>query len=176
MLDRFGNVVDGLHRSRTDPKWKAEKLDWVKTDKDRVLVKLHANYRRSISKEELSREFIKLADILVRENKIEDPRDAASAIAKLVPYTERYVREILPPQYKHTEYSHVKEEFIPPDTARQEEEFISQSESASTYNPPSGRVLAQGILPVEWFTIGGSRCLVNWEERKIWAMPKADSS
>ena len=171
LRDRYGNIIDGNHRLTVNPNWRTEKLEWVKNEKDRIIAKIHANYRRTVSKEELRKEFVRLADMLLRENRIDDLRNAPSAIAKLVPYSERYVRELLPLKYKHTEYSHVKEEQVPP-TSRQEEEFISKSEQASTYRPPSGRLLVQGILPVEWFTLSGARCLVNWEQKKIWALPK----
>ena len=174
LVDQHGNVVDGNHRLSVDPDWKFEKLDWVKTDKDRRVVKLHANYRRTVSHDELTADFIALAESLLRERIIDDLKDAASSVAKLVPYSERYVRKLLPSKYKRKEFSNINDTAQPTHlmTSKQEEEFISNSENASDYNSPSGKVLAKGILPVEWFNLAGSRCIVNWDEKKIWALPK----
>ena len=175
LVDKSGNIIDGMHRITVDPKWKVERLDWVKTEKDRVLVKLHANYRRQVSKKELSKDFVDIAQFLLREGEIKDPRDAASAVAKLVPYSERYVRELLPTKFKHMEFKNCREEQIPPILPSKldgkEEEAIISNEK--TYIPVNGRILAQNILPKEWFTVANRRCFVDWELKKIWVLPSS---
>lgn len=50
LLDRDGNVLDGNHRLKADPNWPKMKLENVKTEEDRLVVKLISNLcRRNVS-------------------------------------------------------------------------------------------------------------------------------
>lgn len=98
--DQYGNVLSGRHRKKADPKW-AEETVPVKDDLDRELKIIHYNVQRKPSMEETQRRLLRVAEIL--ESRGVPTAEVLPQIVKLVPYTDRWIRQLLPDKYKHTE-------------------------------------------------------------------------
>jgi len=100
LADAYGNIIDGFHRLKANPNWKVRKLDWVKTEKDRLLVRLIANTaRRNVKIKERKQHVTELAKILRDKERV--PREKmVSKIAEMTPFTPRHVRRLLPEEFK----------------------------------------------------------------------------
>jgi len=97
--DAHGNVIDGFHRLEADPNWKTETLEQIKTPAQLALARIIANtHRRSISKEERKLQLVTLAEELVKEGMKRE--DVIPQIVELTTFTDRYIREMLPNEYK----------------------------------------------------------------------------
>ena len=112
LLDAHGNVIDGLHRLEVDPNWPKQKLGWVKTDKDRELVRAHANLmRRHVELEERKRQFESLARLMAEAGV--KKKEIAAEMARIVPFSDRYVRMLLPDEFKAKEMRRESAEILP---------------------------------------------------------------
>ena len=99
LVDPEGNVVDGLHRLAVNKEWRKEVLPWVRSRKDFLVARIHANlHRRTVPKEERQREFTELANILVNEGAAKGK--LAEEISELTGFDEDYVRKLLPRSFK----------------------------------------------------------------------------
>ena len=99
LLDAHGNVVDGFHRLEANPDWPKLRLDWVKTEEDRLIVRHVANCaRRSVPMAERRKEFERLARLM--RGKGAKPGEIVKRIAEIAPFTERYIRMLLPSDLK----------------------------------------------------------------------------
>ncbi len=99
LLDANGDPIDGFTRRGAAPDWPTRRLEKVKTEKGRILVRIAANHhRRNVSVKERAEDFLKLAEILggegVKEGKI------AGEVARLTGFTDRYARMLLPEKYR----------------------------------------------------------------------------
>ena len=96
LLDKDGNIIDGKHRLKAYPGWKTKTIpvDYKKG----LLLRLHRNYRRNVSKEETRKILMELAEILKREGTPEE--QIAREIVQISPYTETYTLSLLPKKYK----------------------------------------------------------------------------
>jgi hypothetical protein len=96
LIDQNQNIIDGAHRLKAYPGWKTRV---VQADyKQRILLRLHRNYRRTVSKEETKKLLNELAAILKSEGIPEEL--IAQEIVKLSPYSEAYTLSLLPKKYK----------------------------------------------------------------------------
>lgn len=101
LVDARGRVIDGHHRIRADPKWPKRRVG-ARTEKDRILLRIHANHvRRSVTLEERRADFEALAKELEKEGVT--PDRMVSEVARLTCLTPRWVRELLPDRYKAVE-------------------------------------------------------------------------
>jgi len=99
LLDADGNVIDGLHRREADPNWPGMKLDWVKDEKTKNLVRTHANLqRRYIPEVERKKSFTELAQHLKREGVKRGT--IVTKLAEISGFTDRYVRKLLPKEFR----------------------------------------------------------------------------
>jgi len=62
---------------------------------------MHANYRRQVPRKETQVQLLGLADILKEEGVSRE--NMVSEISKIAPFTEQYIRQLLPAKYKMTE-------------------------------------------------------------------------
>lgn len=105
IMDWDGEILSGTHRKQAG--WqKKHKVDSRELAKEwqvtpsfaKDMIRLHANIQRRPSREEtrdlLCRMALELKNMGVSEEKV------AAELAKRVPYTDRYVRELLPDKYK----------------------------------------------------------------------------
>lgn len=97
--DQHGNILSGRHRKEADADWPEEVVE-VKDELDRELKIIHYNIQRRPTKEETARRLLKVAKFL--EAKGISKSEVLPNLAKIVPYTERWVRELLPDEYKRT--------------------------------------------------------------------------
>jgi hypothetical protein len=101
ILDADGNVIDGFHRLKADPNWPTLKLDWVKDEKTREIVRLHVNqYRRSFTQAERREACRKLAEH-IRSHGVKRG-DIVGEVSRVTGLTPQYVRELLPDEFKAT--------------------------------------------------------------------------
>lgn len=105
--DQYGNILSGRHRKAADPAWPIEVVQ-VKDDLDRELKIIHYNIQRRPTREETAQNLLRIAQIL--EKRGVEIAEVTSAIVKLVPYTERWVRELLPAKYKMTQMARERHE------------------------------------------------------------------
>jgi len=95
-----GEIIDGSMRKRADPTWIEKEVE-IKSEKEAILYRLYANYRRRVSAKETKVQIIALAEALEREGV---PREQiAQKLAELTPYSERWIRYLLPAKYKVVE-------------------------------------------------------------------------
>lgn len=95
--DQQGNILSGRHRKLADPKW-PEKEVTVTDPLQRELMVLHFNVQRIVPKEETQRRLVKIAQLV--ESTGVPINQVCGEVCRLVPYTEQYVRELLPEKYK----------------------------------------------------------------------------
>ena len=102
LRDAYGNVIDGNHRLEADPKWRSETLKHIRTPTQLALARIVANtHRRAISREERAEQIRELASTLTEHDEV--PREEiVVTIADLTTFTERYVRDLLPGEYKRS--------------------------------------------------------------------------
>jgi len=90
-------IVDGKHRKQVDPAWPEKEVEFP-DKKSEILFRMHANYRRKISRKERAAEMLLLASILEEEGV---PREQmVSKLAEITPFSERHIRRLLPKRYK----------------------------------------------------------------------------
>lgn len=171
LVDFEGNIIDGLHRHAVDPDWRKEVVPWVRSRKDFLVARIHANlHRRDIPKEERQREFTELANILHNEGAAIG--ELVSKIVDLTGFSDRYVRELLPKSFKlrtaptgpKTELSSVSQPASLPDAkADVEEEARKRGEIAAGAPAQAASDLFTGPCPFCGKTI-------RWDqERKVFA-------
>jgi len=97
-----GRVVDGLHRYEASPAvYRKHCVELEMSERDEVLYRLHLNYRRKVSRGETQKQLVTLAGMLEKEGVTRE--QMVSRLAEITPFTDRYVRELLPDEYKMVE-------------------------------------------------------------------------
>lgn len=99
--DQDGNIISGRHRKYADANWPEFQIE-VENSLQRELISLHYNVQRKPSKEETKLRILRIAKIL--ESRGTPKKDVVAKISRMVPYTPQYVRQLLPDEYKHTEF------------------------------------------------------------------------
>jgi len=112
--DQHGNLLAGRHRKQADPNWPEEIVE-VKDDLDRELKIIHYNIQRRPTKEETAQRLLKIAKLLV--SKGVPNSEVLPNMSKIVPYSERWLRELLPNEYKQ---QYIKTETTPSQDIRQQ--------------------------------------------------------
>ena len=97
--DSYGNVIDGQHRLEADEDWPRIRLESVKTEKDKIIVRLIGNAcRRTVPAQEKTDMLDKLGSILLKEGL--KPGEIAEKIAEDTGMSYRWVVKYLPKEYK----------------------------------------------------------------------------
>jgi len=104
--DQKGVILSGRHRKYADANWPEIQVE-VKDPLQRELLILHYNVQRKLPKEETKKHLLRIAKIL--ETMGESTGQICAKICKLVPYSDRYVQELLPKKYKQ---EYVKSELV----------------------------------------------------------------
>ena len=114
LLDAHGNLIDGNSRLDAAPDWRTETRENIRTRSQLWLARIIANScRRVVSREERATQFTELAKSLTEEGL---PReDMVSTISRLTTFSDRYVRELLPDEYKRG--------YTPPDKSEPSSEY-----------------------------------------------------
>jgi len=97
--DFYGNIIDGEHRLEADEDWPKIRLEKVKTERERIIVRLIGNAcRRSVPAQEKTEMLDKLGCILLEEGlKL---GEIAEKIAEDTGMSYRWVVKYLPDKYK----------------------------------------------------------------------------
>ena len=99
LVDYYGNIIDGKHRFSVDKKWKRERLEHVKTEKDRLVARIISNnLRRTVSSNEKRELLDRLGEILLSEG-IEHGK-IAYKIAEETSMSYQWVMKYLPDRFK----------------------------------------------------------------------------
>ena len=97
--DFYGNIIDGEHRLEADEDWPKIRLESVKTEKDRIIIRLIGNAcRRTVPAQEKIDMLDKLGSILLKEGL--KPGEIAEKIAEDTGMSYRWVVKYLPKEYK----------------------------------------------------------------------------
>lgn len=100
LLDKHGNVIDGLHRLAADPNWPRIKLDHVESKEDRLIARLVANVcRRNISAEEKRDMLRELGGLYVKAG-VKPGAELANKISEKTGMSYRWVMKYLPDSLK----------------------------------------------------------------------------
>ncbi len=113
------NVLDGNTRKRSDPTWPEREVE-ITDPKQRILIPLFANYRRRVPREETQGQILHLIELLNREGVADEQMTAK--ICELLPFSERYIRSLMPSKFKKTEKAHKQDEKFRPPVLTEEEE------------------------------------------------------
>jgi len=100
LLDKHGNVVDGLHRLEADPSWPKVRLDHVESDEQRLVARIIANVcRRKGSAEEKRRMLGELGELYVKAG-VKPGAELARKISEVTGMSFRWVMMYLPDRLK----------------------------------------------------------------------------
>jgi len=99
LLDRHGNIIDGLHRFKADENWPKIVLENIGTVKEKLIARLVGNVcRRHVSAEEKSELLERLGEVYFNEGV--EPGKIAYEIADETGMSYRWVMNYLPDKYK----------------------------------------------------------------------------
>jgi hypothetical protein len=91
-----GDVLDGKHRLKAYPGWKTQLVQVE--DARKIVERIHRNIHRKIGKAEIKQAVLQLA---ITYEKSGVPREQlVDKIKEALPFSESYIRELLPAKYK----------------------------------------------------------------------------
>lgn len=93
-------ILDGISRKQADPTWFEREVE-IKDPKDRILIPMHANYRRHIPRKETEAQILRLAEMLLSEGT--SLHDLILKLTEITPFSEQWIRKLLPSKYKQEE-------------------------------------------------------------------------
>lgn len=92
-----GKVLEGNHRIESNDKWHRKTVT-TKNRAEEILVRMHAHHRRRVPREETQALLLELATELEKEG---TPKETVTTeLYKLAPYSEGYIRELIPEKFK----------------------------------------------------------------------------
>ena len=104
LLDSDGHIIDGEHRNTANDNWPKFKLENVKTEKDRIIVRLVSNnLRRTVPTGEKSMLLSQLAKIILKDGIATGK--LGYEIAELTGMSYQWVMKYLPKQFKDNKQS-----------------------------------------------------------------------
>lgn len=95
-----GKILDGNHRAQSNPKHHRKTIQ-TKNRAEEILVRLHAHHRRQVPQEETKALLVELAQELEKGGMPKE--NVTTELCKIVPFSERYVMELMPQEYKQPE-------------------------------------------------------------------------
>ena len=105
LIDHFGQIIDGEHRSKANPNWRRVKLDHIKTEKDLFIARIACNtIRRNATSREKTELLEKLGQICINEG-----TPIGKVVYELMYQTGmsyRWVAKYLPKRFKDNKRVH----------------------------------------------------------------------
>jgi len=99
LLDRHGNIIDGMHRLKADKNWPKIRLENIQTEEQRLIARLIANVcRRHVPAKEKTQILARLAEIYQKEGV--EPGKIAYKIAEKTGMSYTWVMKYLPDKFK----------------------------------------------------------------------------
>ena len=108
-----GEVIDGLHRTRSDPSWKTVVLEHIDTEKKKLIARLVANFhRRHVSREEKAAWINRLAELCQKEGcrvegprgKVQGPNEIVEKVCEITGLKRRTIMTYLDPRFKQQQH------------------------------------------------------------------------
>jgi hypothetical protein len=100
LLDKYGNLIDGLHRLKADPTWPLFTLSHIDSDEDRLIARLIVNCcRRSVTAKEKSRMLEDLGELYLKRG-VKPGAELAKKISDVTGMSLRWVMMYLPAKFK----------------------------------------------------------------------------
>jgi len=96
ILTEEGRVIDGKHRLKAYPGW--HKVIVRKSKKEALRERIHRTLKARVTRKERKAQILEYA-LYLEEDGV-NPEDMVSALAKELPFSERYLRKLLPAKYK----------------------------------------------------------------------------
>jgi hypothetical protein len=109
LLTPEGRIIDGRHRLEAYPGWRKEVADV--TPKQAVIERIHRTLKSRVTRKERKAQILELALYLEDEGVGSD--DMVGELAKLVPFSEKYIRKLLPKKYKREYLAPTKPKITP---------------------------------------------------------------
>lgn len=107
--DKTDEVLVGKHRKMADPDWKEHRVK-VTSKMQRELIILNGNVQRVVSQEETAHRLRRIAE-MVEAMGIPSMRVAAYMAKKCpIPYSEEWIRRLLPSKYKMKSMARIRKE------------------------------------------------------------------
>ena len=98
-VDAHGEIIDGFHRHMADKTWPKLRLEHVKTEKDKIIIRLILNVcRRSVPAKEKTEILERLGEILLEEGV--PPGEISKRIAEETGMSYTWVMKYLPDRFK----------------------------------------------------------------------------
>ena len=94
-----GRVIDGKHRLAASPRWR--KVIVKVTSKEALKERIHRTLKSRVTRKERQAQLLEYALYLEEEGV--KPKEMVSALAKELPFSEDYIRKLLPAKYKFKE-------------------------------------------------------------------------
>ena len=110
IINQNEKLLSGRHRRLADPNWPTTVVE-TKDRKEELLITIHSNIQRRVPREETQTQVLELARIL--ESDGVKRLDISSELAKILPFSDRYIRRLLPDEYKHVEMRREFAELVP---------------------------------------------------------------
>jgi hypothetical protein len=99
LIDNNGEIIDGEHRFQANRNWRKVKLTHIKTEQDRLIVRIVANnVRRSVPAAEKNELLNQLGEIMLKEGV--EPGQIAAAISEKTGMSYRWVAKYLASEFK----------------------------------------------------------------------------
>jgi len=92
-------ILVGRHRKFADPNWKEIEIE-VKNDLHREMIIIHGQVQRGMNDEEAKMRITRIAEILERQGVPKQKICKYIAEKQLTPWSDRYIRQIIPKEYK----------------------------------------------------------------------------
>jgi len=100
LVSEDGEVLDGKHRLAVNPNHPKKTVP-AKTRIEKILIRLHAHHRRRVPRAETEALILELAQELEKTGVTKE--DISAQLGKITPYSERWIRELLPLEFKKPE-------------------------------------------------------------------------
>jgi hypothetical protein len=139
IVDQNGQPIDGIHRLKAYPGWKTRTVQVDR--KTAILLRLHRNYRRTVSKEETKAMLHELALALKNEGVPEE--QVANEVVKLSPYSPQYTLSLLPKKFKQPAKVKTGEK-----AAKATYKVLYKEEKAEKEKPEEKKAPAKYLCPV----------------------------
>ena len=105
LVDHFGRIIDGEHRSKANANWRKVKLEHIKTEKGMLIARLACNtVRRNVTSKEKTELLAKLGEICLNEG---TPIGKISyELMYQTGMSYRWVAKYLPKKFKNSKRAH----------------------------------------------------------------------
>jgi len=111
-----GRVIDGKHRLKAYPGWR--KVTVKKSPKEALKERIHRTLKARVTRKERQAQILEYA--LYLEDEGVKPEEMVSALVKELPFSERYLRKLLPQKYKR---EYIKSEISKPAKSTEKQQF-----------------------------------------------------